>query len=302
MSPTAVKACEIVSRIRAEERATIWRKFKNAHDDGDIELYPGMMFTLAKERMENTRLWRIAKRMPKGGLLHCHMTAMVDLDYLLNVTVDTPGMCFHAGEPLTSKNALKTASVLFQYSRSVPQATATPMWSSAYTPGTLIPATVAADSFPNGGRAGFIAWLKERMSIIEKESIEHHLGVDEVWRKLNSAFIIIASIVYYEPILRLFLRRLFEAIADDGVQWVELREVFVVPYRRENADECDENFNNMVRAIEEEIERFKATEKGKNFWGARIIWTGLRGSGAEKIVESKYLASILTNLPRFIPI
>ena len=287
MSPTVIKACEIVSRMRAEERATIWRKHKDAHDDGDIELYPGMMFTLAKERMENTRLWRIAKRMPKGGLLHCHMTAMVDLDYVLNTTLDTPGMCFYAGEPLTSKNALKTASVLFQYSKSAPKVNAASIWSSEYTTNTLIPARLAADSFPDGGRAGFVAWLKDRMSIIEKESIEHHLGVDEVWRKLNSAFIIIASILYYEPILRPFLRRLFEAIVDDGVQWVELREVFAVPYRRENADECDKDFNNMVRAIEEEIESFKATEKGKNFWGARIIWTSVRAQGAEWILQSK---------------
>lgn len=288
MSPIAVKACEIVSRIRAEERATIWRKHKNALDDQDIELYPGMMFTLAKERMENTRLWRIAKRMPKGALLHCHMTAMVDLEYLFNVTLATPGMYFHAGEPLTSEDSLRTASVLFQYSKSAPQGSSASIWTSEYAANTLIPATVAADSFPNGGRAGFIAWLKDRSSIIEKESLEHHLGVDEVWRKLNSAFLIIASIVYYEPILRLFLRRLFEAIVEDGVQWVELREVFVVPYRQENADECDDGFNNMVRVIEEETEKFKATEKGKNFWGARIIWTSLRARGADTIIESMH--------------
>lgn len=45
-------------------------------DEGDV--YPGMMFTLAKDRMESTRLWKIVKRMPKGCLLHSHLEAMVD--------------------------------------------------------------------------------------------------------------------------------------------------------------------------------------------------------------------------------
>ncbi|KAL1953192.1 hypothetical protein VTO42DRAFT_3398 [Malbranchea cinnamomea] len=289
LSPRAVKACEVVARIRREEQATIWRKHKNVSDDGDFELYPGMMFSLAKGWMEKTRLWRIAKRMPKGALLHSHMSAMVDLEFLFNTTLETPGMYFYSAEPLTSEAARRTASVLFQFSKSAPpQSSTASIWSSDYVPNTLIPAKVAADTFPHGGRAGFLAWLKDRSSIVEKESLEHHLGVDEVWRKLNSAFLIIASTLYYEPILRPFIRRLLEVLVEDGVRWVELREAFPVPYRQENAETCDKDFNNMIRVIGEEIEKFKASEKGKNFWGARIIWTALRARGAEVILQSMH--------------
>lgn len=248
-----------------------------------------MMFSLAKERLAGTRLWQIARRMPKGALLHCHMSAMVDLEFLFNLTLDTPGMFFYAAEPLTSLRALRTASVLFQYSKTAPrESAAASIWTDGYVPETLVPVSVAAASFPDGGRAGFVAWLRERSSIVQKESLEHHLGVDEVWRKMNAAFMVVGSIVYYEPILRAYVRRLLEAIVDDGVRWVELREVFPVPYRQENADACDEGFSNMVRAIGEEVEKFKATAKGKNFWGARIIWTSLRARGAEVILQSEY--------------
>lgn len=37
-----------------------------------------MCFTLAKERMERTELWKIVKKFPKGALLHAHLEAMVD--------------------------------------------------------------------------------------------------------------------------------------------------------------------------------------------------------------------------------
>lgn len=281
-----------MAQIRAEERATVWRKHARSNgDDDNLELYPGMMFTLAKERMENTRLWRIAKQMPKGGLLHSHMSAMVDLDFVFNTTLETPGMYFYAEQPLVSEPNRRTASVMFQFSNAPSQQAVASVWSPEYVPNTLIPVKAAAETFPAGGRAGFISWLKDRSSIIEKESIEHHLGVDEVWRKLNSAFMIVASILYYEPILRPFIRRLLESLVEDGVQWVEIREAFTTPYRQENQDTCDDDFNNMVRAIGEEIENFKATEKGKNFWGARIIWTALRGRGADTIFQSKQTAA-----------
>ncbi|PGH07092.1 hypothetical protein AJ79_06370 [Helicocarpus griseus UAMH5409] len=284
LSPTARKACDIVCRIRHEEQNSIWRKARE--DDNDEELYPGMMFTLAKARMESTKLWQIARKMPKGALLHCHMGAMVDLDWLYRYTLATPGMCFYSPVPLDSERNRRRAAVQFVFSSAAPKEAGASIWTQGYEADTLVEANAAADGFPDGGREGFITWLKERTSIIEQESIEHHLGVDAVWRKFMSAFIILGSIIYYEPILRAFIRKLLETIAEDGVQWVELRDTFTSPYRRKGEDVPTQDFNEMVRAIGEEIEKFKATEEGENFWGGRIIWTALRPLGPEFIIEN----------------
>ncbi|EEH18613.1 hypothetical protein PABG_07673 [Paracoccidioides brasiliensis Pb03] len=283
LSPTAQKACSIVRRIRYEEQNKIWRTA--CDDKGDEELYPGMMFTLAKKRMESTKLWQIARKIPKGALLHCHREASVDLGWLYETTLATPGMYFYSPLPLDSEGSRHGAAVQFIYSSTAPKASAS-VWASEYEPGTLVDANVAADTFPDGGRKGFISWLKERTSIIEKESLEHHLGVDAIWRKFASIFIILGSIIYYEPILRAFIRKLLETIAEDGVQWVELRDTFTPPYRREGEDDPTEDYNDMVRVIGEEIEKFKATEEGKNFWGGRIIWTAVRSNGPEHIIQN----------------
>lgn len=75
LSFSAKRAATIVRNIRQHEAATVWTK-EVEEDEGDV--YPGMMFTLAKDRMESTKLWKIAKWMPKGCLLHAHLEAMVE--------------------------------------------------------------------------------------------------------------------------------------------------------------------------------------------------------------------------------
>jgi adenosine deaminase CECR1 len=76
------------------------------------------MFSLAKERMETTKLWQIIRKMPKGALLHAHMDAMVDFDYLFDVLLSTPGMHIHCNKSLSNPPALETAAVKFQYCKS----------------------------------------------------------------------------------------------------------------------------------------------------------------------------------------
>jgi adenosine deaminase CECR1 len=51
LSPVAKQACEIVSRIREEERLAIWNTEGNPELNQN-ELFPGMMFNVAKNHME----------------------------------------------------------------------------------------------------------------------------------------------------------------------------------------------------------------------------------------------------------
>lgn len=264
-------ACAIVSRIRDEERRTIWT---NAYEDNlakttEGELYPGMMFTLAKETMEKTKLWEIVRRMPKGALLHAHMDAMVDVDWLLEKALATKGMHVHASEPLCTPAALETASLMFAFAKSPPHAEQQ-IWSSHYQPSTLIPLTAAADSFPTGGRPGFLAWLKTRCSITPHESLSHQQGPNAVWRKFESVFPILDSVMFYEPIFRASVQKVLQELVEDGVRWVDFRLAFHSEYRREGSETPENGYEECIKAFGEEVEKFKHTEKGLKFWGARL--------------------------------
>lgn len=248
-----------------------------------------MSFNLAKARMEATKLWRITKRMSKGALLHCHSAAMVDLDWVYAAALGTNGMYLQATAPLDTMQGRDSATVRCHFFKESAPKDVDPcaIWTANYVPLTWVPLAEAAECFPDGGTPGFISWLKSRTAIRELESIEHHLGVDDVWRKFSGAFGILASIIYYEPIMRGYMRRLLEQLIDDGVQWVELRESFEAPFFAAGSEVPEPNFLALVRLIQEEVEDFKKSEKGKGFWGARIIWTTLRFLSPERIFNRK---------------
>ena len=284
LTPLAVAACAIVSRIRAEEHQTIWAN-EEAHDTltPGVHHYPGMMFSLAKQRMEQSKLYQIVRKMPKGALLHAHMDAMIDSDFLVDQVLATPGMVIQASQPLTSVEAQQHASVTFQYSKSIPD-TASSIWTDGYTPQTLESAVAAADSFP-GGREGFKTWIMSRSTITPEESLNHHHGIDAIWKKFGSCFMILGSMFRYEPIFRASLQRLFRQLRDDGLQWVDFRMAFVAKYWQEGHESPDEGQEALFRAFDEELAKYQATDEGKGWWGCRFIWTTLRVYGKKEMVD-----------------
>jgi len=285
MSPMALEAASIVSQIRFEEQQTIWTS--QLEDDmaqkGESELYPGMMFSLAKERMEQTKLWKIVRKMPKGALLHCHLDAMVDQHWLFNEALETEGIHIGASGSLESSADRETQNIFFRFLKTSP-ASEISLWSGKCKEGTLVPIKTAAETFPDGGKEGFINWIVSRCTISAEESLHHHHGPDSIWRKFSDCFRILETIAHYEPIYRKVLARMFGQLVDDGCRWVDVRSTFSYKYYRQGSEEPEESVDEVIRVFGEEVEKFQATEKGKSFWGARMIWTALRFQDNRKIV------------------
>ena len=287
LAPLANEACAIVARIRQEERNTIWTSTNAATGENTKgTFFPGMMFGLAREKMEGTKLWRIVEKIPKGALLHAHFEAMVDAEWLIDTALETEGMGLVSSNRLESSEARESGSVLFQYVKSLSSTEANPsIWSESYDTGSVVHAAKAADNFPEGGREGFRKWLMKKCVISKEESLDHHLGLDAIWQRFGSCFLIIKSILFYEPIFRAAFRRLLEELLSDGIKWVDFRAAFVFEYRREGCDQPEEGFGEMFRVLSEEIEKFQATEHGKAFWGCSFIWTTLRKFDKRTIVD-----------------
>lgn len=224
LTPIARRACDIVDAIRSHEMKTVWASSSSSSEGGGQEttVFPGMMFRLAKERMESTRIWDIMRRMPKGALLHAHMDAMVDFDFLLDRLMAMPGMHMSSDRALVDEAAMEHAVVQFRY-RAREVSGGAELWQSGYTPGKFLALTSVADAFPGGGRAGFLEWMKSRCTLHVRDSHDHHHGVDAIWDKFARCFVFVATIIHYEPIFRLFLRRLMSLLKADGVNWAELR-------------------------------------------------------------------------------
>lgn len=247
-----------------------------------------MIFNAAKNTMQSTELFRIVSKMPKGALLHCHLGAMVDLKWLFGIAVETEGMCFSSDRPLIDEKTREKASVKIEYCK---LGVSGSIWDKSYVAGRQIHAKEAADSFPDGGRQGFVSWLKDRTSITQSDSVRHHLGINDIWKKLVAGFIMITPIVFYEPITRKFLREFFRTASQDGIKWIEMRGM-TRSFRLESEDCLVEDRTELVRVIHEEVERFKASEEGKGFWGVRMIWDCLRSFEDDAIIDGISLYSL----------
>ena len=287
LTPLAREACRIVSRIRDEEQRTIWSESSAdsmVHTEKSVS-FPGMLFTLARDKATGTKTWQIIKKMPKGALLHCHADAMVDMEYLISEMLATEGMGISSEEPLATEDARRNASVGFHF-RNMLSSQGKTIWSNEYLTGEVVPVKEAAQSFPDYGTTGFKAWLVSRMTIDQSQTLRQHYGVDDIWRHFASCFAVIQSVLFYEPIFRAALRHLFTQVVDDGISWVEFRLAFGFKYFKEGSETPSDGYGDFFEAFHEEVGKFKASSKGRSFWGCRFIWTTLRLFDKRTIIEN----------------
>ena len=263
-----------------------------------------MKYALAKDLTEQTKLWRIVRAMPKGALLHAHCSATIDFDNLFPVLLETPGMhIVGSASHLATNEARENAPFWIGF-----KATAhanTNIWSEEYNVGSPVPLTYAANAFPNSGREGFQQWLRSRVTVTLEEATEQRHGIDHIWRKFAQCFTTLSMLIQYEPIWRAFLRQLMSAMAKDNVRWIELRsgpfairrrvmdadskklvDHFInISYYKEGSESPEENLDALFVALDDEIQKFKATDEGKNFWGLRMIWASMRGLPTENLLD-----------------
>lgn len=275
-----------MARIRDEEKNTVWtpQLEDSLAQEADIVVHPGMMFSLSKERMESTKLWNIVRRMPKGALLHAHLDAMVDFEYLFEVLFATPGIHLSADQPLTSDKEREAAKLSFRFFKQ--PRTESNVWNPDYKSGTFILLTQVADAFPEGGKAGFLKWLYGRCTISRTDAVSQHHGVDHIWQKFYKCFRVVGSMIHYEPVFRKFLQRLMSLLKADGINWCEIRFSWALDYYKQDSEKPESDYSAMMTVLDEEVARFKESEEGEGFWGLRVIWAALRFFPTRNIVEN----------------
>lgn len=312
MTPLAKKAANILQSIRKRELKERWTsEYEESlaeHNDGN--LYAGMMFSLARDRAESTELWHILECMPKGCLLHAHMDAMVNIEWLVDQNLQEKGMHILAEAPLTveKRSAMsgRTAAPAFEirYFSESDMAKVNnkgiSIWKSNYIANTPISIREAQRTFPDDDTT-FKKWLVSRCRIDPEESLQHHHGVDAIWRKFQSTFPVIEQLLFYEPIFRRAMQKLLTDLAKDGIMYVDMRMAFLFKFFSIGKNKPEQGYTKFFQVWNEEIENFKKTEAGKNFKGARMIWTIIRVFDNRMIAENmKQCIAIKKKFPQLI--
>lgn len=224
--------------------------------------------------------------MPKGALLHAHLSAMLPFEKIVEIIIQTEGMVISASQPLDTEEAQQNATITFGHNNGTLASNQSRIDTADYVPNTEIPVKTAATNF-NGGEAGFLDFIRSKTTIEPEDSIRHELGVDEVWRKFQACFGPADTMIQYEPVVRKFYQTLFEDLASDGINWVEIRSGGSSGKLVHEGDEdIDPDLDTWWHLLVDEIKKFQATEKGKKFLGARVIWSDARIKNRAAITRS----------------
>ncbi|KAL4910209.1 hypothetical protein BDW74DRAFT_173670 [Aspergillus multicolor] len=161
------------------------------------------------------------------------------------------------------------------------------IWSPSYPPDTPVPLNQAATSHP-GGLVGFKEWAKAQMSITPRETLLGHQGVDDIWKKFTSCFLVTSGLFYTEPIFRRCIRQLLSRLQEDGIRYAELRISLVQPFQQDGQVHGDPHFTYLLECLHQELVAFMASARPGDsaFWGLRLIWAVVRSLPENSIRES----------------
>ncbi|CAE6485983.1 unnamed protein product [Rhizoctonia solani] len=281
-----IRAAEIVDRLRRHEEESVWRADPNKE--------PGMPFLWAKDTIPQTELFKLLKKMPKGGLLHAHLDAMCDASYLLKLALDYP--IIHIQTTSTLNGSLPYPPPTFKplTQGEVNQAANNALPTSQdYVPGSWVALHRARDGFPNelGGQDGFDKWIVGALTINAEESYVQYNTTAKIWEKFGSTFAAGAGILRYEPIWRRYVDQLLVSQIEDGISYVEIRLSFD-PSLPVISEDATRNLTNSqvvkltIDAIDEVSSKMREQGREKDFVGARGIYTTGRYISYDAMVQA----------------
>ncbi|EDR14394.1 uncharacterized protein LACBIDRAFT_306187 [Laccaria bicolor S238N-H82] len=272
-----IKADEILRRIRADEEATIWKE----EHPSIPHPFPGMEFLTGKSIIVRTKIFEILSKMPKGALLHAHLDAMVNAEFLLKLALKYPAFHVRIHQPLTVANLPTNlpefralSEDLFTHSASLTD--------SGYAIGTWVPIRNARQSFNAefGGPEGFDRWVLAAMTINPAEAYGTHKTVAKIWQKFASTFITSDGLIHFQPLFAEYMRVFFLTAIEDGISYIEtrinfLRKFMVGADGRENVPHRE--WLLMFDRVQSEVKmKMKIDGREDAFIGAKIIYSTIR--------------------------
>lgn len=141
------KANTIVKALIRLESETLY----GVHGDGSGH-EPAHQFRRAKHLIDSSKIFEIARKAPKGALLHCHFDAMLPPSELIEIATRMPHMHIRTDAALTHGGFFKHALPTFQILPNTKAADCvdTSIFSAKYIPGDWMSFSKFRAAFPGG--------------------------------------------------------------------------------------------------------------------------------------------------------
>ena len=220
--------------------------------------FPGAgNFYQSKSHIEQTRLFRILRHMPKGGLLHLHPPAAGSADWIIDKALNSPD-CY----------------VYWQGAH------------AQYITGQL--GFFRKNEVPNGFFPIKDLDLESgdfRDSLRTLLTFNEHIFGDsvDIWKEFELIFQRISAFTTYQPVFRDYYLEALGALIKDGIQHVELREMYAMPMYDLVHPSGYYNADTIVRYYREIQEALKQKEPD---FTLKTIYTDIRFKSKKDISAS----------------
>ncbi|PSN66413.1 Metallo-dependent hydrolase [Corynespora cassiicola Philippines] len=310
------RAAAIIHAIREFERDFIFGNVASEAIPGPETRDMGGQFVTNKDHIENrSKLYRIAKQLPKGALLHLHYNAELNPGILLQQARDIKNMYIRSTQPLLTRKDLEETEMVLNVWDPDEVTPDVNIFSKDYK-GTLKSKNVDKDiwmtwkdfrqqfpmQFPGAykqdrsetiidrascAEPGKLVlgpaenWLKQKMILSEEEVYGINQTVNGVWARFNQATRAFKGLANYESVYKKYIDQAIERLIEEKVMYAELRPMLMDKFIPADSGKTQIDHAGQMQIIVDAIEKKKKALSSKGElhkfpFGLKIVYCAPR--------------------------
>ncbi|KXJ73474.1 adenosine deaminase 2 [Aedes albopictus] len=230
------------------KRAELEEGFKSP-----IKFAPSRHFFTVLDQIKNSPLFQLIQKMPKGGILHAHDTAIGSMETVIKATYQK--FLWQNGE------FGRPNPPHFKFSKTQPETLEGVEWRSV------------ADVRKELGNEGFDQNLRELLSLFVPDPEVVYPCINHAWGRFFSMFISLEPIVTFRPVWEEYFTNTLKELHADNVTYLEFRGVLPPVYDLEGKVYSPEE---IVQIYYDLSEKFK--QQHPDFVGVKFIYAPIRAA------------------------
>lgn len=302
----------IIRRLKAQDGVYGKAPPRTGYGGQPHPRFAGDHFLSNRELIDQTALFRVARRMPKGGHLHIHFNACLPPQVLLDIAKGIDRMFIMSNLPLISDSGcgnFDRCEIQFQL-MSPEKESPGDVFSVAYQPGQTMKFRDFMERFPGYyDKASIDDWLLDKLMFHEEEAHNHlqtasgyvprclfawipgskKLIPSRAWAKFNGRTRMMKGLFNYQTAYKAYTRRLLESFMEDKITYAEIRPNFMMSNQLWK-DDGSERIDNegIMKLIINEVENFqdRVAREGKFFGGLKVIYCTPRSFEPDQIEQA----------------
>ncbi|XP_075164073.1 adenosine deaminase-like [Haematobia irritans] len=237
---------------------------------------PSQHFFTVLDEIRQSPLFQIISKMPKGGVLHAHDTALCSTDFLIKLTYRENLWVCHNNE----KKSMET----FKFSKNKPEVT-DPHDDCVWELMSKVRELYGTDQVDG--------YLRERFTLYP---VQKFVDNNAAWEQFMGIFRLLDGLLLYVPVWADYYYNALEEFYADGVQYLEFRSTLPILY-----DLDGNKFTELdtVDVYKQTLDKFMAAHP--NFIGSKLIYAPIRNvddAGMEHFLKT--CITIKEKYPSFI--